>query len=267
MDINKRFEMVEQTVSMLVGKKVNSVILAGEGGLGKTHTVMATLANSGVADEVHGEAIAFSNLPDMLCKTWDKSWRAANRAWEKQRKFVTIKGVSTSKGLYMSLYEHNGKIIVFDDCDDVLDDKKSNSKSIDLLKNALDTYDTRTLNWNADMRGKDAPPKVFEFTGQVIFITNKNLNDIPQPLRTRSLVIDLSMTPQEKIDRMRHIVTQKEFMPKYSTEMKQTAVNWLDHNKADIKDLSMRVLIMAIKLFAEAKGKESQLIKYTLLNN
>ena len=33
-----------------------------------------------------------------------------------------VKGYSTAKGLYRTLFENNGMVIIFDDCDSILKD-------------------------------------------------------------------------------------------------------------------------------------------------
>jgi DNA replication protein DnaC len=45
--INKRFEFVEQMVGMVSKKTIASAIITGQGGLGKTHTVLGALNKSG----------------------------------------------------------------------------------------------------------------------------------------------------------------------------------------------------------------------------
>ncbi|WP_248807925.1 hypothetical protein, partial [Klebsiella pneumoniae] len=45
--INKRFEFVEQMVGMVSKKTIASAIITGQGGLGKTHTVLKALERGG----------------------------------------------------------------------------------------------------------------------------------------------------------------------------------------------------------------------------
>ena len=48
--INKRFEFVQQMVTMVGKKTIASAIITGQGGLGKTHTVLKSLKAQGLID-------------------------------------------------------------------------------------------------------------------------------------------------------------------------------------------------------------------------
>jgi hypothetical protein len=160
--------------------------------------------------------------------------------------YVTIKGFSTAKGLYRTLYENNGGIIVFDDCDSILKD----AVALNILKGALDSYDRRYISWNAEMKESDDLPRSFEFTGQIIFISNMDADKIDQAVRSRSMMIDLSMTDEQKIDRMEHIALSGSFLPEYEAEIKTDALNLLREIKDDVKEISLRTLIAVAKIRA-----------------
>ncbi len=124
--INERFSFVEQMVSMCAKKTIASVIITGQGGLGKTHTVLKALKTNGMADTTDLAAFELGariNTP---------------------KSFKVIKGFSTAKGLYRTLFEGNGQTLVFDDCDSVLTDPTA----LNLLKGALDSYGDRWVSWN-----------------------------------------------------------------------------------------------------------------------
>ena len=91
------------------------------------------------------------------------------------RSYRVIKGFSTAKGLYRSLFEGNGMTLVFDDCDSVLKDPVA----LNLLKGALDSYGERYISWNADIRDEDLP-RSFKFTGSIVFISNKDMESLDQ---------------------------------------------------------------------------------------
>lgn len=205
--INKRFEILTDLTSMVVNNITPSLIVTGEGGLGKTFTVTKAIEDMGLSND----------------------------------NFVFFKGYSTARGLYNTLYDNNGKLIVFDDCDSVLEDKVA----INILKSALDSYDKREISWMANMRKGDEYPQQFEFTGRIIFISNKSKEKIDGAILSRSLVVDLSMTPAEKIERMRTIVPN--ILPGFSDEVKEDALWFLDNNKEKY-DINMRTLIMVSKM-------------------
>jgi hypothetical protein len=159
-----------------------------------------------------------------------------------------VKGYSTAKGLYRTLFENNKSIIVFDDCDAVLRDPVA----LNLLKGALDSYGKRIISWNADMKDDDLP-RSFDFTGRVIFISNMAQDKIDQAIRSRSMMIDLSMSLDQKIDRMEFIAKSEEFLPEYDTTIKSDALKLIRSIKDDCSEISLRTLIAVAKIRASNK--------------
>jgi hypothetical protein len=225
-DINTRFTFVEKLVTMVATGVQPSAVITGEGGLGKTYTVRKTLEDNGIED-----------LTAVMAET-----EGENYGFEGG--FVSIKGYSTAKGLYRTLYENNGSIILFDDCDAILKDPVA----LNILKGALDSYDTRWVSWNSEMKESDDLPRTFEFTGSIIFISNMDQDKIDQAVRSRSMMIDLSMTEDQKIDRMEHIALSGNFMPETDNQYKLDALNLLREIKDDVKELSLRTLISVTKI-------------------
>jgi hypothetical protein len=162
--------------------------------------------------------------------------------------FTTVKGYSTAKGLYRTLFENNKSIIVFDDCDAVLKDPIA----LNILKGALDSYGKRIISWNADMKDDDLP-RSFEFTGRVIFISNMDQEKIDQAIRSRSMMIDLSMSLDQKIDRMEFIAKSDEFLPEYDAKIKSDSLSLIREIKDDCKEISLRTLIAVCKIRASNK--------------
>ncbi len=206
-DINQRFGFLGDLTSMVVNGITPSLIVTGEGGLGKTHSVAKTIESNDLDDS----------------------------------DFVFFKGYSTARGLYNTLYDNNGKLIVFDDCDSVLEDKVA----LNILKSALDSYDKRTISWMAKMNKNDEYPQQFDFTGRVIFISNKSKDKIDEAILTRSLTVDLTMTPDDKVARMEAIL--ESVLPEIGMRAKQDALRFLESVKDDVS-INMRMLIMVSKM-------------------
>lgn len=225
--INERFGFVEKLVNMVASGVQPSAVITGEGGLGKTYTVVKTLETAGYQD--------ISDLASFQI----------GAALNMRKCFTTVKGYSTPKGLYRTLFENNKSIVVFDDCDAVLKDPVA----LNLLKSALDSYGKRIISWNADMRDEDLP-RSFEFTGRVIFISNMTQEGIDQAIRSRSMMIDLSMTSDQKIQRMETIAESDEFMPEYDAICKADALQLIRDIKDDVKEISLRTLIAVTKVRA-----------------
>jgi len=221
--INQKFEYLENLTQMVVNGITPSLILVGEGGIGKSHTVKSVINSL--------------DIPET--------------------NYTFIKGYSTARGLYNLLYDNNGKIIIFDDCDSVLDDRVA----VNILKSALDSYDSREISWLSKMAKSDEYPNKFEFTGQIIFISNKKKSSIDEAILSRSLTVDLTMTPSEKIGRMKHILPN--ILPNYQLDVKEDALNFLDVNK-DKCQLNFRTLIMISKIRLAHPDNWRQLSTYMI---
>ena len=239
--ITERFDFLEQMVSMVCTGQMPSVVITGEGGLGKTYTVMKTL-----------EKLGHRNVTDMA------DFEAGEKV-NKSKLFRVIKGFSTAKGLYRTLFDCNGMTIVFDDTDAVLE----NDVAKNLLKGALDSYSRRYISWMADMKDDDLP-KSFEFTGRVVFITNKSLQSVDQAIRTRAMCCDVTMDHEQKVQRMAVIAKSPEFLPEVQQETKQAALEFLQKHSKVIPNLSLRSLIQVTK-FAARGGDWMPLAKYAVM--
>ena len=221
--INERFEFLEDLTSMVITGATPSLVVTGGAGNGKTNSVKRTIESNDLTD----------------------------------RDFVFFKGYSTARGLYNTLYDNNGKLIIFDDCDSVLEDKTSKN----ILKSALDSYEDRTISWMAKMTKADEYPSQFNFTGRIIFISNKSKDSIDGALKSRSLMVDLTMTPEEKIERLTYILPN--ILPEYDMETKELALNFLDNVKNDV-DINIRTFIMVTKMCKSFPDTWRKLASYSV---
>lgn len=239
--INQRFGFVKDMVTMLANGDQASVVVTGPGGLGKSHTVSAALRDAGFNDvSVLDELDVGENIP--------------------KNSYRVIKGYSTPKGLYRALYENRNSVIVFDDCDSVLKDPVS----LNLLKAALDSYSRRIISWRADIKDEDLP-NVFEFKGRVVFISNLSSGSMDQAIITRSLAVDLTMTAKQKVERMRFLLTQPDFMEDFVMQHKTDAMDLIDTLCDKIKELSLRTLMQVIKIRkSNPNGKWKELAEYAI---
>jgi len=222
--INQRFGFLSDMIVMLAKGDQPSVVVTGPGGLGKSHTVTTALRNAGLKDlSVLDEYEVGAPVP--------------------KNAFIVIKGYSTPKGLYRTLFENRHSVIVFDDCDSVLKD----AVSLNLLKGALDSYSKRIISWRADIKDEDLPTS-FEFKGRVVFISNMSSNQLDQAIISRSMSVDVTMTKEQKVERMRHLVSEKSFMPDFDMVCKNDALNLIASLVDSVKELSLRTLIQVTKI-------------------
>ena len=242
--INRRFEFVSKLVTMTGKKKAKSVIISGPGGLGKTYSVMEALTKAGLKDL---SAIGEYDV---------------GKVFDTRKCFKFIKGYSTPKGLYRTLYENRHMTLVFDDCDSVLKDPVA----LNLLKSALDSFGKRYISWNAETRGDDSLPTSFEFKGQIVFITNVPLDRLDQAVRSRSMCIDLTMSAQDKLERMEEIAKSDKFLPDASSTSKKDALDFLKAKKDEISDLNLRSLIQVVNIADSGDKDWKDLAKYVIGN-
>ena len=163
--LKEKFSELDSLVEVLAKSNLNGLIVTGTGGTGKTYKVLKKLG------ELNSDMAYFSCF-------------------------------STPLELYHTLYENNGKIILIDDSEGILD----NIKTISILKSALwSVTGTRILNYKSTSELLKAP-KQFEFFGKLIIITNKIGNDINlKALISRVLFCELSFSYLQILEMMKEI--------------------------------------------------------------
>jgi hypothetical protein len=226
-DVNTRFDFIEAVVDMVVTGESKSVIITGSGGLGKSYTVFKRLTAAGLdnVDDVEGA----EELQEL--------------GMEIPGHFKVVKGFTTPKSLYRLLWNCKDKIIIFDDCDSVWD----NPTTVSILKGALDSYDTRRISWLTELARKDDDlPMSFEFKGKIIFVSNLSLAELDQAVISRCLFVDVSMTPQEKIDRIKQI--SGAIRPDIAPDDKTAALDLIDKHKENIGDLNIRTFLKVLEI-------------------
>lgn len=228
--VDERFEFIQQFVGMIKRKVMNSLIITGDGGLGKTYTVINSLKKMGLKEDTIGEYGG---------------------------DFVVIKGFSTAKSLYRTLWENNGKIIIFDDADSVHKDPIG----ANILKGALDSEPKRVITWGAEFSEREELPNRFEFTGHVIFISNLPLVKFPQALLSRSMKVDLTLTTEEKVDRIAHVFKEVEA----DADDKKVALEFVRQYADKFTDLNVRSALNVLKLRKDIGEGFERLALYTVM--
>ena len=288
-DINTRFEFLESLVQMIVQKNIPSLLITGEGGLGKTFTVKKVIAEAGLDDvSIHMEArrALMVKFNEELAK-YEEAKKLAEKVAKRKKNpndgdegeievppmptppenrnigdFIFIKGYSTAKALYRILYENRDKICIFDDCDSIQKD----ANAVNLIKAAADSYDDRWVSWYSENPFSDLPQS-FRFEGQIIFISNLSYHHVDQAIRSRSMCVDLSMTVDQKIERMSKIIESAEFMPTLPIEEKREALEFLKDKRFVVRDLTLRSLISVAKIRNGGTGNWRSLAEYIIRTN
>ena len=223
--LRERFSVLTDMTRAVRQGNVRAMIVSGPPGVGKSHGVEDVLFRDGIFDTLG----------------------------ERKPKYEIVKGAMSAIGLYSKLYEFSekGNVIVFDDCDSILQE----DLSLNLLKGALDSGKKRVISWNTDSRvlRSEGVPDRFEFKAGAIFITNikfehvrsKKLRDHLDALESRCHYIDLEMdTTREKILRIEQIV-QDGMLDSYEFEpaVKDEIVTFIKDNKDRVRELSLRMVL------------------------
>jgi DNA polymerase III delta prime subunit len=112
------------------------------------------------------------------------------------------------------------------------------------------------------MRDDDLP-KSFIYTGRIIFISNLPESKIDQAIRSRSAVIDVSMTTDEVVDRMGVMIEEDEFLPEFEKNIKVDALEFIAKMKNKMREINLRTLITVCKVrAADEDGTLAEMAEY-----
>lgn len=211
-DVNWRFNYYEDLARLTILKEFKSIFVAGTGGLGKTYTVRQILESEEFIED---------------------------------QDYVYIKGHVSAYALYKTLEEYSHLPIIFDDADGILRDPIA----INILKAVMDSYSVRKVKWFTSQGVKTRISNSFVFTGSIIFLSNLPMDKIPQPVTSRTIMVDVSMTNEEKMDRMRYIITTMPEMDDFEEETKEELLHVLNRYKGLVHDFNLRSLVKAATMY------------------
>lgn len=162
-------------VDGLIRNNVNSVIISGNPGIGKTWNIIKKL--------------------EQLSEELDI-------------RFNKFSGSITPLAFYQQLsdYSTNKDILFFDDCDDIL----YNSTSLNILKAASDLGRSRHVSW---VTSRDTGvSKQFTFEGKIIIATNTSIKNNPhyRAIEDRMHVYNIQVTLEEKLAKIVDIAYNSE---------------------------------------------------------
>jgi hypothetical protein len=245
--MRERFEMLDEMTRACKKGDVRAMIVSGPPGVGKSFGVEKQLGKH-----------------DLIATLG-----------ERPPKYEVVKGAMSAIGLYCKLYKFADKdnVIVFDDCDSVLQDELS----LNILKAALDSKKTRRIHWNTDsfkLRNEGVPDS-FEFKGSAIFITNikfdnvksKKLRDHLEALESRCHYIDLTIdTEREKMLRIKQIVSDGMLAEHaLGDEVNRDIVDFIDINKKRLRELSLRTVLKVADLAKAFPTKWESMAENTVM--
>jgi hypothetical protein len=226
----ERFEFIGQFVRLLAKGAINSFVLTGSGGIGKTTAVMKTLKAIGLKEDLPGQ----------------------------DGNYMVIRGFSTPRALYDTLYQFKDKILVLDDADAIFKDPLG----ANLIKAALDDKPVRVLNWSTSREGDSETPTRFIYTGKMIFISNMSINQFPQAIISRSQKVDVSLDTEEKLEIIAEIFKDID----HDEAEKMDVLEFVKENADTAKDLNIRSAVSLLTLRQNFGAKWARIAKYSFCN-
>jgi len=262
--MDSRFKLMRKMTRGAKDGCIRSLIITGAPGVGKSYGVFEELENSslfemlGAGSKFEDDGTRFDSVnvdPDR-----DPNIKPIGKRYD------IVKGVVSTIGLYAKLWEyrHAGDVVVFDDCDDALDEPEC----LNLLKAALDSGKKRTLQYHKDSKflQKLKIDNKFDFEGSVIFITNIDMHGESKKetgstkkrahmraLMSRSHYLDLSLsTEREKVLRIKSVYESGDLFKKYefTKKQEQEIIDYLIKNKGRVRELSLRMAVNIADLVA-----------------
>lgn len=242
--LNDTFDILRLMTEATADGNAKAVIVSGAPGLGKTWTIESVLKKLG--DSVN-----------------------------------YVKGYTRPTGLYKSLHEYQyaGNVTVFDDCDSVFGDEVS----LNLLKAASDTTETRVISYGAEtnMEAADGTklPRKFEFNGAIIFVTNLDFEQMIasgnklaphlEALMSRAHYINLGLrSKRDYVIRIQQVVDggmlESRGIPATG---KEEIMSWITDNMDNFRELSLRMVIKVADLWKSNNSEWKRIASATLFKS
>jgi hypothetical protein len=250
------FDDLSRLVRMVCKGARPSLVVIGGPGTGKTKTIM---------DEVDAAGLS------------------------KGREWVMVKGKASPLALYSTIFMNKNKLIIFDDTDSIW----QNEDSVNILKAALDSSPVRVVSWVSsvtqnvthmtdeekaeyedgirdelivDPAAKVKLPSEFDFTGKVIFISNKPKKSLDSAVLNRSMFIDMTLTSKQVFDRIEGIMDKLAAPNDLALDdgIKQEVLEFLKEQSASGKlpYVSIRTFIGALGVASSGDPEWRRLLKY-----
>ena len=240
--IADRYESMETLISAVASNTVNSLVIAGAPGLGKSYTVNKVLNEINYGSEYN---------------------------------YVFHRGYLRASHLFRLLWEnrHQGQTIVLDDTDSIFGDETA----LNILKAALELKPSRRIGWGSEKEFLDEDgeviPRYFSYEGSIIFLTNLPFRELISSgsknaphlnaLESRSLVLDLKIkTKKEYLIKIKQTVNGGMLIEKGFTISEQNEImSFVEDNIDNLSELSLRMVEKIASLFKSNPNNWDKLVR------
>jgi len=214
----KVYATLYNLVDVLINTKRTSLLINGRPGTGKTFTVKRRLFQN---NKIEG------------------------------KDYILIKGSTDLEGLYESLFDYRKKLIIFDDCDSLFD----SDDFVNIMKAVTDSSPRRLVSLRtgtqitpggSELGSELKTPKIFDFTGKIIIITNLPTSDIPPAIISRTGAYTVKISDNDMLKRIKRIMV--DIRPNVDIKYKEEVLNYLIeiHKKHPNMNFDLRIFSYAI---------------------
>lgn len=227
--IRDTYAAMDDMVKAVSANAVNSLVVAGGAGLGKSFGVNKTLST------IYG-----GNYGYIFHRGYIKATHLFRLLWENR---------------------HKGQVIVLDDVD-IWDD----IQTLNLLKAALELKETRRIGWGSEKEFTDEDgeviPRYFDYEGSIIFLTNEKIHEMIDAknkysphlsaIESRSLVMDMNITSKREYRVALNIKVYEEGMLKnqgFKDSEVEEIMEFFDTNFDKFREVSLRMIEKIARIY------------------
>lgn len=227
--IRDTYAAMDDMVRAVSANAVNSLVVAGGPGLGKSFGVNKTLS------ELFG-----GNYGYIFHRGYIRATHLFRLLWENR---------------------HKGQVIVLDDVD-IWDD----IQTLNLLKAALELKETRRIGWGSEKEFTDEDgeviPRYFDYEGSIIFLTNEKIHEMIDAknkysphlsaIESRSLVMDMNISSKREYRVALNIKVYEEGMLKnqgFSDSEIAEIMEFFHTNFDKFREVSLRMIEKIARIY------------------
>jgi hypothetical protein len=274
-NVDTLFGHLYQLTSFACSGKLRSLLIYGGPGTGKTYTIMEAIKNAGLikgkdyvklsgkasATEIYKTLFMFREGGMILFDDLDSMWkdRDASNFLKAALDTSPVREISNASNNTINVAKMND------------DDRKHLFAQIDKQIAGDDSPDEEDED---DEDGDDKPkkpkapsklkyPSTFEFKGRVVFISNLRKDEFDSAILSRSAKIDMSLTAEEVLSRMRSILPDlggKDVSVEIKEEFIQVLVKL--HKNREIDQVTMREFEKGLNIVRSGAPNWKDLVIY-----